>query len=97
MTIGGNKCLPEKCVGLVRRRGLEPLCLAAQAPQACASANFATSADACSRYLLYVCDVQSVVEYTICQSIQLHTGCGTMSLHKDSHTYKDRFYGSIMR
>jgi hypothetical protein len=29
---------------LVRRRGLEPLCLAAQAPQACASANFATSA-----------------------------------------------------
>jgi hypothetical protein len=30
--------------GLVRRRGLEPLCLAALAPQASASANFATSA-----------------------------------------------------
>ena len=30
-------------VGLVRRRGLEPLCLAALAPQASASANFATS------------------------------------------------------
>src|ERR1022692_3663615 len=29
---------------LVRRRGLEPLCLAALAPQASASANFATSA-----------------------------------------------------
>jgi hypothetical protein len=28
----------------VRRRGLEPLCLAALAPQASASANFATSA-----------------------------------------------------
>ena len=33
----------EEC-GLVRRRGLEPLCLAALAPQASASANFATSA-----------------------------------------------------
>jgi hypothetical protein len=31
-------------VSLVRRRGLEPLCLAALAPQASASANFATSA-----------------------------------------------------
>jgi hypothetical protein len=31
-------------MGLVRRRGLEPLCLAALAPQASASANFATSA-----------------------------------------------------
>src|SRR5258708_17663510 len=30
--------------GLVRRRGLEPLCLAALAPQASASANFAASA-----------------------------------------------------
>ena len=35
---------PEKMCGLVRRRGLEPLCLAALAPQASASANFATSA-----------------------------------------------------
>ena len=34
----------SKSVGLVRRRGLEPLCLAALAPQASASANFATSA-----------------------------------------------------
>ena len=31
-------------IELVRRRGLEPLCLAALAPQASASANFATSA-----------------------------------------------------
>src|ERR1700760_533821 len=30
--------------GLVRRRGLEPLCLAALPPQGSASANFATSA-----------------------------------------------------
>ena len=37
------ECLQREDV-LVRRRGLEPLCLAAQAPQACASANFATSA-----------------------------------------------------
>src|SRR5271170_4886353 len=36
--------IPEKMCGLVRRRGLEPLCLAALAPQASASANFATSA-----------------------------------------------------
>jgi hypothetical protein len=34
----------ELICGLVRRRGLEPLCLAALAPQASASANFATSA-----------------------------------------------------
>jgi hypothetical protein len=31
-------------MSVVRRRGLEPLCLAALAPQASASANFATSA-----------------------------------------------------
>ncbi len=34
----------ESANSLVRRRGLEPLCLAALAPQASASANFATSA-----------------------------------------------------
>ena len=37
--------------GLVRRRGLEPLCLAALAPQASASANFATSATSQSHEL----------------------------------------------
>ncbi len=36
--------LRDLILGLVRRRGLEPLCLAALAPQASASANFATSA-----------------------------------------------------
>ena len=55
--------------GLVRRRGLEPLCLAALAPQASASANFATSA----RVLLlmlrisknYNCGDQSETQYSI--------------------------------
>ena len=41
----------RRLFGLVRRRGLEPLCLAAQAPQACASANFATSAGEPSKYI----------------------------------------------
>src|SRR5579863_4642384 len=36
---------------LVRRRGLEPLCLAALAPQASASANFATSAGRTCKYI----------------------------------------------
>jgi hypothetical protein len=56
--------------GLVRRRGLEPLCLAALAPQASASANFATSAylDAVSAR----CGEQSEAKYTI--SIGLDEG-----------------------
>ena len=40
----GWLCMKTCCPELVRRRGLEPLCLAALAPQASASANFATSA-----------------------------------------------------
>jgi hypothetical protein len=52
-------------VGLVRRRGLEPLCLAALAPQASASANFATSAGSLTRVWSGRGDVQSRGEYTI--------------------------------
>lgn len=50
---------------MVRRRGLEPLCLAAQAPQACASANFATSALCLDAWWGASCGEQSEDKYTI--------------------------------
>ena len=52
-------------VGLVRRRGLEPLCLAALAPQASASANFATSARGLTHRLCGRSDGQSRGKYNI--------------------------------
>src|ERR1700733_11951228 len=55
----------RRMCGLVRRRGLEPLCLAAQAPQACASANFATSALCLDAWWGASCGEQSGDQYTI--------------------------------
>ncbi len=49
----------------MRRRGLEPLCLAALAPQASASANFATSAGSLARHASVTGERQSEDEYSI--------------------------------
>ncbi len=64
----------ELICGLVRRRGLEPLCLAALAPQASASANFATSA-ICPRAETAGSGKQSEGKYNICNRC-----CGVCSV-----------------